>query len=117
MTLSGVYPDQELKVPVGRRVECTFGAFRPRLLFLGDDRLELQIATPGESRTETVHFGANMVGEGLVMLSWIEADGAMVVHLHNYPAQSVISHARRPDGTLVRSAGTLQWLPPTGAQT
>jgi len=43
------------------------------------------------------------------MLSWIEVDGTVVVHVHDYAAMRVHSHARLTDGTLVRSAGTLAW--------
>jgi hypothetical protein len=96
-------------LPIGRRIECIFGPFRPRLHFLSAETLELEIPSAGGADLQTVAVEPVTVREGLLLLSWKERDGTVVVHVQDYDVMTVHSHARLPDGTLLRSVGTMQW--------
>jgi hypothetical protein len=97
-------------LPIGRPFECVFGDFRPRLLFLSQHQLEITIPAAHQPVVQIVDFEAMNAGSGMVMLSWAEADGTVVVHLQNYPALVVLSHARLAGGALMRSTGRIRWL-------
>lgn len=90
-------------VPLQRRISCTFGPFAPVLRFSGPDTLEIAIG----GVVQEVTVGPVMLRGGPVMLSWTERDGTVVVHVHDYEAKTVHSHARLPDGSLVQFAGIL----------
>jgi hypothetical protein len=96
-------------VPLGRSVDCSFGPFVPNLRFIASDCLEITIPGSPAPTVQRVEIAPASIREDLVMLSWIEMDGTMVVHVHDYAAMRVHSHARLTDGTLIRSAGTLVW--------
>lgn len=100
----------DLNVPIGKAFECVFGEFRPRLKFLSEHQLEIALPAADQPIVQVVSVGATPAEPEMVMLSWTEADGTVVVHLQNYRDLTVLSHARLPDGTLVRFAGTIRWL-------
>ena len=95
--------------PLYKAVDCAFGPFVPTLRFVADDALEITIQTPAGSTRQRVAVAPITLRGGLVMLSWTEADGTVVMHVHDYEAMVVHSHARLVDGTLLRSLGTLTW--------
>jgi len=96
-------------LPIGRPFDCAFGPFVPRLTFLSASALQLDIPTPNGTVTQTVPFEATRIGPSMVLLSWAESDGTVVVHLQDYGTLQVASHARLADGTLMRSVGTIAW--------
>ena len=100
----------ELQLPIGRRLDCVFGPFVPRLCLVTPEQLELTIPTLDSSAVQEVDVAPVWLRGGLLMLSWTERDGTVVVHVHDYERLEVHSHARLPDGTLVRSAGELRWV-------
>jgi hypothetical protein len=100
----------ELQLPIGRHLDCIFGPFIPRLRLLGPERLELAIPTADGPAVQEVDVAPVWLRDGLLMLSWTERDGTVVVHVHDYERLQVHSHARRSDGTLLRSAGQLRWV-------
>ena len=102
-------PAQASDLPVGRSFDCVFGLFVPRLTFEDERRLRLDIPTLEGTVTQTVSFEATRIAPGIVMLSWAENDGTVVVHVHDYETRQLSSHARLADGTLVRSIGAIVW--------
>jgi hypothetical protein len=94
--------------PLNQGLECTFGPFVPRLKLLGPSRLRIDIPSPGGTETQVVETAVSIIRPNLSMLSWVERDGTTVVHLHDYETATVHSHARLPDGTLLRSVGTIR---------
>jgi hypothetical protein len=100
----------ELQLPIGRYLDCMFGPFVPRLRLVTLERLELIIPAADGPAVQEVDVAPVWLRGGLLMLSWIERDGTVVVHVHDYERLEVQSHARLPDGTLVRSAGQLRWV-------
>jgi hypothetical protein len=99
-----------MELPIGRAFDCRFGPFVPRLQFLSETSLQLDIPTPDGSARQVVATAVTPVRQGIFMLSWTEADGTTVVHTQDFETNSVHSHARLPDGTLVRSQGTITWV-------
>jgi hypothetical protein len=98
-----------MDLPIGRSFDCRFGAFVPRLRFLTAESVQLDIPSADGVARQVVSTKAMRVADGIFMLSWIEADGTVVVHVQDFAAMAVFSHARLPDGTLVRSRGTIEW--------
>ena len=96
-------------LPLGRRIECAFGPFRPHLHFVSATTLELEIPAPGGTDRQSVEVEPVTVRDGLLLLSWKERDGTVVVHVQDYEVMRVHSHARLTDGTLLRSLGTMEW--------
>jgi hypothetical protein len=100
----------ELRLPIGRHLDCVFGPFVPRLRLVTPDRLEVTVPTPDGPITQAVDVAPIWLRGGLLMLSWTEVDSTVVVHVHDYERLQVHSHARLSDGTLLRSAGQLRWV-------
>lgn len=98
-----------MELPIGRAFDCRFGPFVPRLTFLSATSLQLDVLTPGGPVRQVVAIEVATVRPGVFMLSWTEADGTAVVHVQDFEAMAVHSHARLADGTLVRSEGTITW--------
>jgi hypothetical protein len=92
-----------------RSVDCSFGPFVPNLRFVADTALEITLPSPAGPVVQTVEIAPVTLRGGLLLLSWTETDGTVVVHVHDYDAMVVHSHARLADGTLLRSVGTLAW--------
>jgi hypothetical protein len=103
-------PATTTDLPVGRPFDCVFGPFVPRLTFEDGRMLRLDIPVGGTTITQTVAFEATRIAPGIVMLSWAEQDGTFVVHVQDYEARTVASHARLADGTQARSVGTIAWV-------
>jgi hypothetical protein len=86
-----------------------FGAFMPRLTLLDAGHLALDIPQPGGSDRQVVDVAPVLLPGNLLLLSWTERDGTVVFHVHDYARCVVHSHARLPDGTLLRSQGEIRW--------
>lgn len=99
-----------MDLPIGRSFDCRFGGFVPRLVYLGETQLQLDVPAADGATRQQVAVEVTEVRPDMFMLSWIEADGTVVVHVQDFAAMAVFGHARLPDGTLVRSRGTIEWV-------
>jgi hypothetical protein len=95
---------------LGRAFDCYFGPFMPRLTFLTPTTLRLEIPDGESFRSQIVTTEVTEIRPEVVVLSWVEEDGTMVVHVHDYENSVVLSHARLPGGTLIRSKGHIAWV-------
>jgi len=97
-------------LPIGRAFDCRFGAFAPRLEFLSATQLQLDVPGAGGVTRQVVNTEVTRISAGAYMLSWIEADGTTVVHVQDFNNGVVFSHARLPDGSLLRVRGPIEWV-------
>lgn len=81
----------------------------PRLTFVDPTSLQVDIPTPSGRVQQVVETAVTVIRPGVFLLSWTEADGTTVVHVQDFETSTVHSHARLPDGTLLRSRGTISW--------
>ena len=88
--------------PIGISFDVAFEAFSVRLTTLSDSELRFHIAEGPYTRTETVKITSSVIRPGLFLVSWVEASGATVVHLEDFAASVIYSHATLPDGTFLR---------------
>src|SRR5438094_719891 len=67
---------------VGQVLEIAFPPFTPRITFLSDRELTVQIVSGHNAGfTDTVEYEAVEVRDGLVMLTWQEHIGSTIVHV------------------------------------
>src|SRR5262249_17909860 len=101
--------DPAVDLPIGRSFDCLFETFVPTLTFV--DAAHLRLDIPGDTGTDrqTVDVAPVVLRDGLVLLSWTERNGTVVFHVHDYTKGLAYSHARLPDGVLVRSRGEIRW--------
>ena len=88
--------------PVGIVFDVMFDAFEVRLTTLPDDHIRFDIAEGPYARTETVKIAATPIRAGVFAVSWVEADGATVVHVEDFERSIVHSYATLPDGLFLR---------------
>lgn len=67
--------------PVGIVFDVMLDAFEARLTSLPDDHVRFDITEGPYARTETVKIAATLIRAGVFAVSWVEADGATVVHV------------------------------------
>jgi len=88
--------------PVGLIFDVAFEAFSVRLTTLPNSELRFHIAEGPYARTEKVKIVSSVIRPGLFLVNWVEAGGATVVHLEDFAASVLYSHATLPDGTFLR---------------
>lgn len=88
--------------PAGLEFDVEFDAFAARLTTLPDSELRFHIAEGPYARTEIVKIVTTSIRPGVFIVSWIEADGATVVHVEDFARGVLHSHATLPDGTFLR---------------
>ncbi len=101
---------QPLSFPEGRVLVIRFPTFTPRITFLSDGRLAVEIIDGEDAGfREIVRYQAALVRANLVVLSWQERVGSTVVHVLDLDVgrtYSVVTRGR--DGGLLRLAGTVE---------
>lgn len=111
--MSRTVPDslkQAEDYPVGIIFDVVFNAFEVRLTTLPDDHLRFEIAEGPYARTETVKIAATPVCAGIFAVSWVEADGATVVHVEDFERGVVHSHATLSNGSFLRMRGPIHFI-------
>jgi hypothetical protein len=98
--------------PVGLSFDVAFEAFSARLTTLPNSELRFHIAEGPYAREETVKIVSNLIRPGLFLVSWVEAGGATVVHLEDFAASVLYSHATLPDGTFLRMQAPIHVIDP-----
>ncbi|MCW5963634.1 MAG: hypothetical protein KIT83_06325 [Bryobacterales bacterium] len=96
--------------PVGVVFDVVFDAFRVRLTTLPDDHIRFDIAEGPYARTEAVRIAATPIRAGVFAVSWVEADGATVVHVEDFERAVVHSYATLPNGSFLRMQGQMHFI-------
>jgi hypothetical protein len=96
--------------PVGIVFDVGFDTFEVRLTTLPDDQIRFDIAEGPYARTETVKIAATPIRAGVFAVSWVEADGATVVHVEDFERGVVHSYATLPNGSFLRMQGPIHFI-------
>ena len=96
--------------PVGIVFDVMFDAFEVRLTSLPDDLVRFDITEGPYARTETVKIAATLIRAGVFAVSWVEADGATVVHVEDFEHGVVHSYATLPNGPFLRMQGPMRFI-------
>lgn len=96
--------------PVGIVFDVVFDAFTVRLTTLPDDHIRFHIAEGPYARTETVKIAVTQIRAGVFAVSWVEADGATVVHVEDFERGVVHSYATLPGGPFLRMEGPMRFI-------
>lgn len=94
--------------PSGLVFDVSFEEFSARLTTLPNSELRFAIADGPYAKTEQVQIAATAIRPGVFLVSWVERSGATVVHVEDFVAATVHSHATLPDGTFLRMHGSLR---------
>lgn len=97
--------------PVGLVFDVTFDQFAVRLTVLSATRLRFDIADGPYAKSEEVDLVATLLRPGVFLVSWIEHSGATVVHVEDFAAGQLHSHATLPDGRFLRMQGPITLVP------
>lgn len=111
--MSGSVPDslkRAVSYPVGIAFNVVFDAFEVRLTTLPDDHLRFEIAEGPYARTEIVKIATTPVRPGIFAVSWVEAEGATVVHVEDFERGVVHSYATLPNGSFLRMQGPMHFI-------
>lgn len=101
--------------PVGLVFDAAFDAFSVRLTTLPDSGLRFHIAEGPHARTEEVKIAATLIRPGIFLVSWVENSGATVVHVEDFAAEILHSHATLPNGDFLRMKAPMRMsLPENG---
>ena len=93
---------------VGQVLEIAFPAFTPRITFLSDRELTVQIVSGHNAGfTETVEYEAVEVRDGLVMLTWQEHIGSTIVHVLDLTARIAFTAVTPAKGAFMRLKGPI----------
>ena len=93
--------------PVGSVFDVAFDEFQVRLTVLSESRLRFDIAEGPFAKSEEVDIVATAIRPGVFLVSWVERSGATVVHVEDFAAGLLHSHATLPDGTFLRMQGPI----------
>jgi hypothetical protein len=96
--------------PVGIVFDVMFDAFEVRLTSLPDDHVRFEITEGPHARTEIVKIAATLIRAGVFAVSWVEADGATVVHMEDFEHGVVHSYATLPNGSFLRMQGPMRFI-------
>lgn len=96
--------------PVGLVFDVTFNEFKARIKTLGNNKLQFHIDEGVYMHTEIVNASAKYVRPGLFIVSWTESSCATVVHVQDFDAMKVYSHATLSDGTFLRMEGPMTFV-------
>lgn len=96
--------------PVGITFGIVFDAFEVRLTTLSYDQIRFEIAEGPYARTETVKIAVTPIRAGIFAVSWVETDGATVVHVEDFEHGVIHSHATLPDGSFLRMQGPIHFI-------
>lgn len=102
--------------PVGVAFDVIFDAFKVRLTTLSDDRLRFEIAEGPYARTETVRIAVTPIRPGVFAVSWVEAEGATVVHVEDFQRGIMHSYATLSDGSFLRMQGPIHFISDQNSQ-
>ncbi|WP_233198689.1 MULTISPECIES: nuclear transport factor 2 family protein [Luteimonas] len=94
--------------PIGMELDVTYPEFRVSLTLQSASTLRFQIQEGPYARTETVDIRVEPLGNGLLVVSWQERDGATVVNLQDFDRGVIHSFATLPDGRFLRMTGTFE---------
>lgn len=92
----------------GRSVDCVFGGFVPRLTFLGDAGLRVQLSAGDMQVDEVVKVEIATVRPSVFAVNWTEKSGTFVVQVQDHENSIVHNYARLPDGQLFTAQGTIR---------
>ena len=93
---------------VGQVLEIAFPPFTPRITFLSDRELTVQIVSGHNAGfTDTVEYEAVEVREGLVMLTWQEHIGSTIVNVLDLTALIAFTAVTPAKGPFMRLKGPI----------
>lgn len=93
--------------PVGIAFDVKFDAFEVRLTSLPDGQMRFIIEDGPYTRTEVVPVVTTPIRTGVFAVSWVEANGASVVHVEDFERSMVHSYATLPNGSFLRLEGPI----------
>ena len=91
----------------GRRLDCVFGAFVPRLTF-EPGGLHIEVSTPEMQIDEVVDVEVTTVRPHVFSMSWTERSGNFIVQVQDHEKSIVHNYARLADGQLFCMQGDLR---------
>ena len=93
---------------VGQVLEIAFPPFTPRITFLSDRELTVQIVSGHNAGfTDAVEYEAVEVRDGLVMLTWQEHIGSTIVHVLDLTARIAFTAVTPAKGAFMRLKGPI----------
>jgi len=101
---------------VGQVLEIAFPPFTPRITFLSDRELTVQIVSGHNAGfTDTVEYEAVEVRDGLVMLTWQEHIGSTIVNVLDLTALIAFAAVTPAKGAFMRLKGPITVTAPRHA--
>lgn len=97
--------------PVGQTWLFDLGEGQVEHIFSGPGVLHYRVVSgPREGQEDTVPLHVERIRSGVFLVSWLEHDGIVVVHVEDYGRNAFHSHVLHPGGTLMRFRGVMRRL-------
>jgi hypothetical protein len=101
-----------IELTTGLQYDVVFDAFTPRITFLSDTQLKVEIVSGVDNgMTEVVNYSKAELRPGLFSLSWQEKSKLTVVHVEDFRASTSHAYVTLPDGTFLHLTGSIIVLP------
>lgn len=93
---------------IGKRFDCMFGTFVPRLTVLSATELRVQATIGANEIDEVVKSDMKVVRPGVIVMSWTEQSGNFIVQVQDYEGGIVHNYARLADGQMFCAQGAIE---------